>query len=62
MVLMIRHGATWTACAGFVYHHQRRIQFVFSLPSHIWADVQWRKHEEDLRQIRDPVGQVLRAL
>lgn len=59
---MIRHGVSWTAHAGFMYHHQRRTHTVLPLPSHVWADVQWRKYEEDPGQIRDPVRQALRAL
>lgn len=35
---------------------------MLSLPRHIWADVQWRKREEDPGEIRDPAGQELRAL
>lgn len=62
MVLVSRRGASWAARAGFMYHHQRRICTVLSLPSHIWADIQWRKREEDLGQVRDAVGQALRAL
>lgn len=61
---MIRHGASWTVHAGCTYHHQKRIYTVVPLPPIIWADVQGRKHEGDVRQIcgTGPVGQVLRAL
>lgn len=59
---MIRHGASWTVHAGFTYHHQKRIYTVVPLPPIIWADVQGRKREGDVRQIWGPVEQVLKAL